>query len=101
MTKMKGVDDCIKWEVPYLPIDPLDIGRSYEAIVRVNSQSGKGGIAYILEQDFGIAMPKDCQIEFSQVIQKITDSTGVEITPKRIYDTFDQHYLQNEKGFQL
>merc|ERR1712048_533547 len=70
MAKMKGVDDSVKWEVPYLPIDPVHIGRSYEAVVRVNSQSGKGGIAYILEQDFGIVLPKDAQIEFSPVIQQ-------------------------------
>merc|ERR1719217_1991533 len=75
MTKMKD-PKAEKWEVPYLPIDPMHIGRDYEAVVRVNSQSGKGGIAFILEQDFGIALPKDTQMEFSAVIQKITDKTS-------------------------
>lgn len=88
------------WEVPYLPIDPLDIGRSYEAIVRVNSQSGKGGIAYLLEQEYGIALPKDAQIEFSSVIQNITDKTGVEITPLRIYEAFQDHYIR-KTGYNL
>jgi 2-isopropylmalate synthase len=99
MNRMKG--DVPKWEVPYLPIDPFHIGRDYEAVVRVNSQSGKGGIAFILEQDFGIALPKDAQVEFSKVIQDITDKTSVEITPAKIYDAFQKHYLQQETGFQL
>eukprot|EP00928_Gymnodinium_smaydae_P039068 TRINITY_DN26778_c0_g1_i1.p1 TRINITY_DN26778_c0_g1~~TRINITY_DN26778_c0_g1_i1.p1 ORF type:complete len:750 (-),score=140.43 TRINITY_DN26778_c0_g1_i1:99-2348(-) len=98
MTKNKG---CSKWEVPYLPIDPLDIGRSYEAVVRVNSQSGKGGIAYLLEQEFGIALPKETQAEFSQVIQAITDKTGVEITPKRIFEALQEHYLHQKNGYEL
>mmetsp|Transcript_2389 Transcript_2389/g.5073 ORF Transcript_2389/g.5073 Transcript_2389/m.5073 type:complete len:750 (-) Transcript_2389:38-2287(-) len=89
------------WEVPYLPINPLHIGRSYEAVVRVNSQSGKGGVAYILEHNFGIAMPKDAQAEFSQVVQKITDQTSLEIKPDEIYKAFEQTYLQQKNGFQL
>merc|ERR1712188_137641 len=100
MAKMKD-PKAEKWEVPYLPIDPMHIGRDYEAVVRVNSQSGKGGIAFILEQDYGIALPKDAQIEFSQVIQTITDKTSAEITPKKIFDAFSSHYLHHEHGFQL
>ena len=67
------------WEVPYLPIDPQDVGSTYEAVIRINSQSGKGGVAYILEQDYGFVLPRRLQIEFSQVIQRITDDTGDEI----------------------
>eukprot|EP00929_Paragymnodinium_shiwhaense_P008877 TRINITY_DN112858_c0_g1_i1.p1 TRINITY_DN112858_c0_g1~~TRINITY_DN112858_c0_g1_i1.p1 ORF type:complete len:753 (-),score=200.06 TRINITY_DN112858_c0_g1_i1:151-2409(-) len=89
------------WEVPYLPIDPAHIGRSYEAIVRVNSQSGKGGIAYLLEQEFGIALPKQAQIEFSPVIQEITDKSGVEITPTSIYNAFQSYYITQEGGYHL
>jgi 2-isopropylmalate synthase len=99
MVRMK--EDTEVWEVPYLPIDPVHIGRSYEAVVRVNSQSGKGGIAYILEKDFGIALPKEAQAEFSQVIQVITDKTGVEITPAKIFETFQSTYCSRENGFQL
>jgi len=99
INKMKS--SCETWEVPYLPIDPLHIGRTYEAVVRVNSQSGKGGIAYILEQDFGITLPKDAQMEFSPVIQEITDRTGVEITPAKIYETFTSHYIKQEAGYAL
>src|SRR5262245_44395395 len=66
----------VVWDVPYLPIDPADVGRTYEAIIRVNSQSGKGGVAYLLERDYGLALPRLLQIEFSQVIQRITDATG-------------------------
>ena len=61
------------WEVPYLPIDPKDVGRSYEAVIRINSQSGKGGVAYLLEKDHGLIMPRRLQIDFSEVIQKITE----------------------------
>ena len=82
------------WEVPYLPIDPADLGRSYEAIIRINSQSGKGGIAYILKSDYGIDMPRLLQVEFSKVIQQIADETGKEIQPALIWDTFRKEYLE-------
>ena len=82
------------WEVPYLPIDPQDVGRSYEAIIRINSQSGKGGIAYILQQDYGINMPRALQVEFREEIQRITDEEGVELPAKRIYDTFIDRYVE-------
>lgn len=81
------------WEVPYLPIDPADLGRSYEAIIRINSQSGKGGIAYILKTDYGIDMPRLLQVEFSRVVQDITDRTGKEITPGEIWSAFRTEYL--------
>jgi hypothetical protein len=100
MTKMKA-PGVKYWEVPYLPVDPADIGRSYEAIVRVNSQSGKGGIAYLLEQEYGIALPKDAQIEFSPVVQEIADRTKVEITPSQIYTIFQDHYLKQPDGYKL
>ena len=73
------------WEVPYLPIDPADIGRSYEAVIRVISQSGKGGITYLLEQEYGISLPRRMQIEFSQVVQKETDRLGLEMTAEQIF----------------
>lgn len=81
------------WEVPYLPIDPQDVGRSYEAIIRINSQSGKGGIAYILNQDYGLNLPRNLQTEFRNVIQDITDQEGTELLPKRIYDEFIKTYI--------
>jgi 2-isopropylmalate synthase len=81
------------WDVPYLPIDPADVGRTYDAVIRVNSQSGKGGIAYLLERDFGLALPRLLQIEFSQVIQRITDATGKELTPADIRAAFDREYI--------
>jgi len=87
------------WEVPYLPIDPADLGRSYEAIIRINSQSGKGGIAYILKSDYGIDMPRLLQVEFSKVIQQIADETGKEIQPALIWDTFRKEYLENTTPF--
>jgi len=86
------VDD-ITWEVPYLPIDPKDVGRTYEAVIRVNSQSGKGGVAYIMKSDHGLALPRRLQIEFSQAIQKITDGEGGEVSPKAMWDVFAQEYL--------
>jgi len=81
------------WDVPYLPIDPADVGRTYDAVIRVNSQSGKGGIAYLLERDYGLAMPRLLQIEFSQVIQRITDATGKELVPADIHAAFEREYI--------
>ena len=89
------------WEVPYLPIDPKDVGRSYEAVIRINSQSGKGGVAYLLEKDHGLSMPRRLQIEFSQVIQKITDETGKEISPSDIWDNFQRTYLKDTGYYQF
>ncbi|RVW00231.1 2-isopropylmalate synthase [Rhodococcus xishaensis] len=86
------VDD-ITWEVPYLPIDPKDVGRTYEAVIRVNSQSGKGGVAYIMKADHGLALPRRLQIEFSQAVQKITDGEGGEVSPKEMWDVFSEEYL--------
>lgn len=81
------------WEVPYLPIDPRDVGRTYESVIRVNSQSGKGGIAYLLERDYGLAMPRRLQIEFSQVVQAVTDATGKELLSDQIWSLFQREYL--------
>ncbi|EOM75146.1 2-isopropylmalate synthase [Rhodococcus rhodnii] len=86
------VDDIV-WEVPYLPIDPKDVGRTYEAVIRVNSQSGKGGIAYIMKTDHGLALPRRLQIEFSQAVQAVTDGEGGEISPKEMWDIFHEEYL--------
>lgn len=89
------------WEVPYLPIDPADIGRSYEAVIRVNSQSGKGGITYLLEQEYGISLPRRTQIEFSQVVQKETDRLGLEMTAEQIYALLQNEYLNAQSPYQL
>ncbi|MEX7473334.1 2-isopropylmalate synthase [Mycobacterium adipatum] len=86
------VDDIL-WQVPYLPIDPKDVGRTYEAVIRVNSQSGKGGVAYIMKADHGLVLPRRLQIEFSQVIQQITDGEGGEVSPKEIWEVFSEEYL--------
>ncbi|QCQ93381.1 2-isopropylmalate synthase [Rhodococcus sp. SGAir0479] len=86
------VDDIV-WEVPYLPIDPKDVGRTYEAVIRVNSQSGKGGVAYIMKADHGLQLPRRLQIEFSQAVQKITDGEGGEVSPKEMWDVFSEEYL--------
>ncbi|WP_411069488.1 2-isopropylmalate synthase [Streptomyces sp. cmx-4-25] len=90
----KTVDD-IEWAVPYLPIDPKDVGRSYEAVIRVNSQSGKGGIAYVLKNDHKLDLPRRMQIEFSRIIQQKTDSEGGEVTPAAIWAVFQDEYLPN------
>ena len=82
------------WDVPYLPIDPSDLGRSYDSIIRVNSQSGKGGVAYLLERDYQLVMPRRLQIEFSQVVQAAADTTGKELTSQEIWDLFSAEYLQ-------
>jgi len=89
------------WEVPYLPIDPRDVGRTYEAIIRVNSQSGKGGVAYILKNDYHLDLPRRLQIEFMKVIQGITDATGKEITPEEIWWAFEATYLAGLPGLEL
>jgi 2-isopropylmalate synthase len=83
-----------KWEVPYLPIDPADLGRNYEAVVRINSQSGKGGVAFLLEKDHGVSLPRRLQISLSQRIQKLADDTGKEISSSQIWDIFEKRYLQ-------
>jgi 2-isopropylmalate synthase len=85
-------DDADRWEVPYLPLDPKDLGRGYEAVIRVNSQSGKGGIAYLLEHEYGLELPRRLQIEFSRVVQAVTDDTGKEMTAAQIKAIFDAEY---------
>jgi 2-isopropylmalate synthase len=89
------------WEIAYLPIDPRDIGRTYQDVIRVNSQSGKGGVAYVLAHKFGFQLPRWLQIEFSRVVQKVTEDTGQEISPDQIWDLFNSHYLNNEKTLSL
>ena len=89
------------WGVPYLPIDPLDVGRSYEAVIRVNSQSGKGGVSYLLEQEHGIELPRRLSIEFSQVVQTVAERTGREITSQMIYRTFEDEYLTSRDPYAL
>jgi 2-isopropylmalate synthase len=89
------------WEVPYLPIDPADIGRSYEAVIRVNSQSGKGGISYLLEQEYGICLPRRMQIEFSPVVQKETDRLGLEMSAGQIHQLLEREYLQAAAPYSL
>jgi 2-isopropylmalate synthase len=80
------------WVMPYLPIDPKDLGRSYEAVIRVNSQSGKGGISYLLESEYGLELPRRLQIEFSQVVQAVMDDSGKELTAQDIWQLFDREY---------
>ncbi len=87
------------WDVPYLPIDPEDVGSNYEAVIRVNSQSGKGGVAYIMETDFGVRMPRNLQIEFSNVIQRQADESGKEMLPQDIWEAFSTEYLENNTPF--
>ncbi|MAR95259.1 MAG: 2-isopropylmalate synthase [Gammaproteobacteria bacterium] len=88
-----------KWEVPYLPIDPADLGRSYEAVVRINSQSGKGGVAFLLEKDHGVSLPRRLQISLSQKIQKLADESGREISSSQIWDIFEENYLKPINNF--
>ncbi|WP_414648534.1 2-isopropylmalate synthase [Chitinimonas sp.] len=89
------------WEVPYLPIDPADLGRSYESVIRVNSQSGKGGIAYLLETGYGLVMPRRLQVEFSGVVQNHTDSTGGEVNADELWRLFTQEYLDARQPIRL
>jgi 2-isopropylmalate synthase len=102
----KGFDALAKrnddlWEVPYLPIDPKDIGRSYEAVIRINSQSGKGGVAYLLKTDHGLDLPRPLQIEFSPFVQEMTDRTGKEASAADIWELFKRTYIEPENGLQL
>lgn len=89
------------WEVPYLPIDPADLGRSYDAVIRVNSQSGKGGVSYLLEHEHGLVLPRRLQIEFSRAIQRVTDETGREVTAAEVYDIFSREYLEQNSPWKL
>ena len=88
----KTIDE-VTWEVPYLPIDPRDVGRSYEAVIRVNSQSGKGGVAYLLKSEYGLDLPRRAQVEFSQIVQERTDTEGGEMTPQKLWNIFTDEYL--------
>jgi len=94
-----GEDDS--WEVPYLPMDPADVGRAYEEVIRINSQSGKGGIAYVLEQDQGLRLPRRLQVEFRQLVQRITDETAEELSPQAVWDAFQREYLGRCEPFEL
>jgi 2-isopropylmalate synthase len=89
------------WDIPYLPIDPADLGRAYESIIRVNSQSGKGGISFLLERDYDIVLPRRLQIEFSQIVQKEMDTTGREMTSEDIWRLFNEEYLQIDSPLKL
>jgi 2-isopropylmalate synthase len=91
--------DADIWDVPYLPIDPSDLGRSYDSIIRVNSQSGKGGVAYLLERDYQLVMPRRLQIEFSQVVQAAADITGKELTSQELWDLFAREYLSPRQPY--
>ncbi|AGF79131.1 2-isopropylmalate synthase [Desulfocapsa sulfexigens DSM 10523] len=102
----KGMDLCEregqgKWEVPYLPIDPRDVGRTYESIIRINSQSGKGGVAYVMDREFGLKMPKSMHPEFGSIVQKVTDSVGRELQLSEIWAAFEKEYLLGKAPFFL
>ncbi len=90
-----------EWAVPYLPIDPSDVGRTYESIIRINSQSGKGGIAYVLEKDFGFKLPKAMQPEFGKIVQAVTDREGRELLHSEILETFENEYLSLAQPYEL
>jgi 2-isopropylmalate synthase len=102
----KGMDEMARtgsrvWEVPYLLIDPHDVGRTYEAVIRVNSQSGKGGVAYILEQDYHLSLPRRLQIEFMQVVQRMAEASGEEVAPAAIWKAFRTEYLETGGPLEL
>ena len=100
VTALKAKDDN-HWEVPYLPIDPADIGREYEPVVRINSQSGKGGVAFVMDTVYGYKLPKDMQREFADVIQKISEKEGGEVNPEQVMAAFKQQYFEKKKPFEL
>ena len=96
-----GASNSPVWEVPYLPIDPSDIGRTYEAVIRINSQSGKGGVAYIMQEEFHLDLPRPLQVEFSRIVQSVTDESGLEISSQEIWDLFEKEYLGRNGRFDL
>lgn len=98
---MKQMANKTYWEVPYLPIDPSDLGRTYEAIIRINSQSGKGGVSYILEQDYGCSIPKDMQPVVAEVIQQAAEEAGDELPPEKIWKEFETHFINVNKPIEL
>ena len=89
------------WEVPYLPIDPADVGRQYEPIIRINSQSGKGGAAFVMQQNFGFDLPKAMHTEFGAIVQKETDRVGKELPAQRVFDLFKEEYIDATKPYEL
>jgi 2-isopropylmalate synthase len=89
------------WDVPYLPIDPQDLGRSYEAIIRVNSQSGKGGVAYLMETEHSLELPRGLQVDFAQKVQAVTDLRGGELTADELWGVFEEHYLAVTGPYEL
>jgi 2-isopropylmalate synthase len=93
--------DYATWEVPYLPIDPKHVGRTYEAIIRVNSQSGKGGVAYLMDTEHGLDLPRALQIEFSKQVQAVTEASGTEIKPGELWDVFTRTYLPDDAGIRF
>jgi 2-isopropylmalate synthase len=93
-----GESDYETWEVPYLPIDPAHLGRTYDAVIRVNSQSGKGGVAYVMKAEYGLELPRRLQIEFSKAIQHVAEDTGTEITPAQMWEAFEAAYLTQESA---
>ena len=94
-------DDYDEWEVPYLPIDPKHTGRTYEAIIQVNSQSGKGGVAYLMDTDHGLDLPRRLQVEFSKQVQEITEASGTVIPSGKMRDVFEEIYLPEDAGLRL
>jgi 2-isopropylmalate synthase len=97
----RGRDNDGLWEVPYLPIDPADIGRAYEPVIRINSQSGKSGISFLLERDHGYRVPKALAIEFSRAVQRVADGSGQELTSEAIFQLFAQDYFSDDGEFAL
>ena len=93
--------DSKVWDVPYLAIDPMDVGRTYEAIIRVNSQSGKGGVAYLMESEHHLQLPRGLQVDFAQKVQAITDARGGELTATELMEIFREHYLAHERPYEL
>jgi 2-isopropylmalate synthase len=89
------------WDVPYLAIDPMDVGRTYQAIIRVNSQSGKGGVSYLMENEHHLELPRGLQIDFAQKVQAVTDARGGEVTPAELMEIFREHYLDVERPYEL
>jgi 2-isopropylmalate synthase len=100
MTAQDPAPDAL-WQVPYLPIDPRDIGRSYQAIIRINSQSGKGGVAYVMETEFGYQLPKAMHVELGRVIKNLADACGEELSGMQIFQAFEQEYLLRSEPFAL